>query len=161
MQNSSIDVSDLSPAKLDLLEKLIREGGDDFNSFPLSFAQERLWFLHQLEPGPGYNLPAVIHLSGDLDHSALQEALNEIVRRHESLRTIFLAINGRPVQVVLPTLELLPEVIDLRDFSHTERLAALTQHSAEEARTVFDLAKGPLLRAKLLKLQATEYVLLL
>src|SRR5262249_5416212 len=82
---------------------------------PLSFAQERHWFLYQLEPGSaGFNVPAVFELNGRLDMDALRDSFNEIVRRHEALRTIFAADDGRPCQVILPELRLDIPATDLR-----------------------------------------------
>src|SRR5262245_9554085 len=77
-----------------------RRGAD---ALPLSFAQQRLWFLHQLEPGSAYyNIPAAIRLTGRLDVAALEQTLNELMRRHEALRTTFPTVEGRPVQVIAP-----------------------------------------------------------
>ncbi|MFL6257068.1 MAG: condensation domain-containing protein, partial [Pyrinomonadaceae bacterium] len=90
----------LSAEKLRLLEALLREEGARYNSFPLSFAQEGLWFLDQLQPGsPAYNIHAAVRFEGALDVSAFERSLREIVRRHEVLRASFPAVNGRPVQV--------------------------------------------------------------
>src|SRR6185369_8493046 len=80
-------------------QKIVRRGPRDV--LPLSFAQQRLWFLDQLEPGAAYNLSGRLHLVGRLDTAALEASLNEIVRRHEALRTIFSTRNGEPVQIVL------------------------------------------------------------
>ncbi|MEA2695723.1 MAG: hypothetical protein QOJ16_5110, partial [Acidobacteriota bacterium] len=114
---------------------------------PLSFSQERLWFLDQLEPGSAaYDIPVGLHLRGRLDRAALAAALSEIVRRHEALRTTFRAGAEGPVQVIAPDLELPVPVVDLGNFSAEARRLA-----SEEARRPFDLTAGPLFRALLLR----------
>ena len=93
--------------KFELLEVLIEEEGDEFICCPISYAQQRLWFLDQLEPGnPVYNLPAGVRLKGALQLSALERSLNEIIRRHEALRTRFLTLDGEPVQVIDPRFDI-------------------------------------------------------
>src|SRR5215216_131933 len=130
--------------------------------FPTSFAQQRLWFLNQLEPdSPAYNIAFAIRLCGQLKVDALERSLNEIVRRHETLRTTFIAFDGRPAQVVAPSLEITLPVVDLRQEVTEEREERARRLAVEEARRIFDLAQGPLLRATLLRLDEAEYVLLL
>jgi amino acid adenylation domain-containing protein len=122
---------------------------------PLSFAQERLWFLQRLDPGsPAYNMPAAIRLSGDLDPADLERILNEIVRRHETLRTTFPEIDGEPRQRIHPFRPFSLPVIDVPE-AEAERLVR------EEAARPFDLARGPLLRAALLRLGEREWMALL
>ncbi|WP_141753463.1 condensation domain-containing protein, partial [Duganella sp. HH101] len=129
---------------------------------PLSFAQQRLWFLDQFEPGSAfYNIPAAVRLNGQLDATALQRALNEIVRRHEALRTRFASVDGTPVQVIVPTLELALESTDLSELPHAERDAKAQWLVQDEAQTAFDLATGPLIRARLLRLGESEHIVLL
>ncbi|HVR96499.1 MAG TPA: amino acid adenylation domain-containing protein, partial [Thermoanaerobaculia bacterium] len=124
---------------------------------PLSFAQQRLWFLDQLEPGSAaYNIPLAVRLSGELSAGALAEVFAGIVRRHEALRTTFTAREGRPVQVIGPPRVELP-VVDLSHVSEQEALRL----AREEARRPFDLQRGPLLRLALLRLGDREHVLLL
>ena len=129
---------------------------------PLSFAQERLWFLDQLEPGnPFYNTPLALRLRGPLDTDALERSLNEVVRRHEALRTTFATADGQPVQLIAPSLTILLPVLDLRPLAEVERSAEVKRLADEEAQRVFDLARGPLLRATLLRLGQEEHVILL
>ncbi|HSK77358.1 MAG TPA: amino acid adenylation domain-containing protein, partial [Thermoanaerobaculia bacterium] len=125
---------------------------------PLSFAQQRLWFLDQLEPGsPLYNIPVVVELTGRLDRSALAAALSEVVRRHEVLRTTFPAVAGEPVQVVSEPDGFVLPLLDLQGLPEDEA----SRRTAAEARRPFDLANGPLLRAALLKLGAERHALFL
>ncbi|PYS94472.1 MAG: hypothetical protein DMF50_12430, partial [Acidobacteria bacterium] len=129
---------------------------------PLSFAQQRLWFLDQLEPGCAfYNIPAALRLRGALDAEALRRSLNEIVRRHEALRTTFRAAEGEPVQVIAPALELPLPVTDLGHLPAEEGEVEARRRAADEARAPFDLERGPLVRASLLRLAGDEHVLLL
>jgi amino acid adenylation domain-containing protein len=137
-------------------------GADGGGELPLSFAQERLWFLDRLEPGsPLYNIPAALEIAGRLDRAALARTLSEIVRRHESLRTTFAAAAGGPVQVIHPGMACGVPLVDLRALSAAERLAAADRLAAEEARRPFDLTRGPLLRALLLRLDAERHLAVL
>jgi len=130
--------------------------------FPLSFAQRRLWFLDQLVPGSAsYNMDTALRLRMPLDVDALVRSLNEIVQRHGSLRTTFRAVDGEPVQVVAPELEIVIPVIDLGGLDETRREAEAVRLATEEARRPFDLAEGPLIRASLLRLGADHYIFLL
>jgi amino acid adenylation domain-containing protein len=129
---------------------------------PLSFAQQRLWFLDQLDPGNSvYNFPAAVRLKGPLNVPALKQSLNEIVRRHETLRTTFAIVDGRPVQVIAPALTLTLSMVDLRELPETEREAEVERLATNEARRPFDLAHGPLVRATVLRLGENEHVGLL
>lgn len=128
----------------------------------LSFAQQRLWFLDQLEPGSGfYNLPVALRLLGELDVKALEEALNEIIERHESLRTKFATVAGQPVQVISAEWKVRLGVEEVSAASEAERSEDVARRAEAEAREGFDLAEEPLLRVKLLRLSADEHVLLL
>jgi non-ribosomal peptide synthetase component F len=130
-------------------------------SLPLSFAQQRLWFLEQLAAGNStYNMLGGVRLSGQLDTFALERTINEIVRRHEALRTTFLNTNGRLQQVVAANRSLTVELLDLRALPASEHEAAIEQLASEELRRTFDLSKGPLLRVKLLRLDEDEHVAL-
>jgi amino acid adenylation domain-containing protein len=131
-------------------------------AFPLSFAQARLWILDRFQAGnPTYNIPAAIRLQGWVDAAALERSLNEILRRHEALRTTFEAINGKPAQIVAPALEIKLERVDLRARSGMAREADVSRFIFEESRRPFDLSKGPLLRACLVQLSAAEHLLML
>ncbi len=128
---------------------------------PLAFAQEPLWFLDQLAPGRGsYNMPSAYRLAGALDVDALERALTGIVARHEALRTTFPSTKGRPHQRVLPPS---PVRLDVEDLSvlGTAAEAEARRRAGEEAVRPFDLAGGPLFRARLLRLAPDQHVLLL
>jgi hypothetical protein len=128
---------------------------------PLSFAQQRLWFLHELEPTSSfYNVPVAVRLHGRLQIDAMQRTLNEIVRRHESLRTSFPTIDAQPVQSIAPTLTLDLPLIDLSMLREEEREQKAQKRATEEARLPFNLATGPLMRASLVRLGAEDHVLL-
>jgi amino acid adenylation domain-containing protein len=136
----------------------VARGGE----LPLSFAQERLWFLEQLEPGLAFNnIPIALRLEGALDIGALKRALNEIVRRHETFRTIFKNQNGDPAAVVETVETFAVPVVDLSAAPEHKRDSEARRLMTEEARKVFDLTKSPLLRAKLLKLEVGGHLLLL
>ncbi|MEW6735860.1 MAG: amino acid adenylation domain-containing protein, partial [Acidobacteriota bacterium] len=129
---------------------------------PLSFAQHRLWFLDQLQPNNShYNIPAAIRLEGALDVEALEKSLNDIIERHEVLRTRFETIEDRPVQIIAEKLELKLAVVELSDLSALEREQEVLRLAEEEANRPFNIALGPLLRAQLLRLSEQEYILLL
>ncbi|MFL6284301.1 MAG: amino acid adenylation domain-containing protein, partial [Pyrinomonadaceae bacterium] len=131
-------------------------------SAPLSFAQQRLWFIDRLEGGSAfYNSPAAVRLSGALEVEALRRTLCEIVRRHEALRTRFVEAGGEPRQVVEPASGIALPVTDLSHLAEAEREAEATRLAGEEARLPFDLSRGPLLRAQLLRLGEEEHVALL
>ncbi|MEG3833750.1 amino acid adenylation domain-containing protein [Microcoleus sp. Z1_C3] len=128
---------------------------------PLSFAQQRLWFLDQLQPGnPAYNIPAAVRLKGALNVAVLEQTFQEIIKRHEALRTTFNSVEGRPAQVIISSLNFTLPIVNLRELSQAEREAEAMRLAAEEARQPFDLTKWPLLRVTLLHLDETEYLLL-
>jgi amino acid adenylation domain-containing protein len=141
------------------IPKLPRRPG--VNVFPLSFAQERLWFLDQLMPGSTlYNSPGGVRFRGALDPAALERALDEVVRRHEILRTSFADEEGKPRQVVAPELSLRVSLTELTHLPETEREAEAYRLAVEEAWRPFDLKCAPVLRARLLRLGAEDHVLL-
>ena len=126
---------------------------------PSSFAQQRLWFLDQLEPGNAiYNIPGAFRLEGQLDTTVLARSLNEIVRRHEVLRTAFAMVDGEPVQIITPSLELELPVIDLTQLETRARAERVGHLLSEERRRGFNLEQAPLLRARVLRLGAEEHV---
>ncbi|MBV9791434.1 MAG: amino acid adenylation domain-containing protein, partial [Chloroflexi bacterium] len=165
----------LTPEQQELFRLLLNERRDqkqtgpqtitrrgDQSTAPLSFSQQRLWFLEQLDPGTAaYNLPQAVRLHGQLDVDVLRQSLNEIVRRHESLRTTFTAIEGEPHAVVAPSLDLDLPLLDLRSLPADEREQTVRQWMQSEATQPFDLVRGPLLRFRLLWLDADEYILLI
>jgi amino acid adenylation domain-containing protein len=145
-----------------LLAQLLREKTQKVKQAPLSFAQERMWFLYQWNPASAaFNMPGAVRLSGEVDTEALRRALQELVRRHETLRTTFTDQDGRLLQVIAPTLELPLSLVDLRDIPEAQREQRARERITAEARQPFDLTRGPLLRAALLRLTGREHVLLL
>jgi amino acid adenylation domain-containing protein len=141
---------------LPTLEAIPRDG-----EIPLSFAQQRLWFLDQLEPNnPFYNVPSGVRFSGELNIEALERTLSEIVRRHEVLRTSFSMVAGEPQQVISAATGITLPLEDLSQLPVEEREQEAARLAGEEAREPFDLSRGPLLRARLLRLAADEHVLL-
>ncbi|MBW4630835.1 MAG: amino acid adenylation domain-containing protein [Iphinoe sp. HA4291-MV1] len=158
MKDSHKHISFISAEeKRALLAQLLEK--KDF--FPLSFAQQRLWFLNQLEPSSSlYNIAHAVRLKGSLNVIALEQTLNEIVQRHEVLRTSFMTVEDQPVQVIDPTLTFTLPVVDLQQFAEVDQEAEVLRLTAEEAQRPFNLAKAPLLRATLLQLSEVEQVVL-
>ncbi|MEA5602484.1 amino acid adenylation domain-containing protein [Nostoc sp. UHCC 0252] len=139
-----------------LINPVPREG-----NLPLSFAQQRLWFIDQLQPNSNfYNLPAALHIKGLLNITALENTLNEVVRRHEVLRTTFVSQQGQPIQVIHPSLTLSLPVINLQELPQVEQEAEVKRFLIKEASQSFNLAQTPLLRCTLLKLAEEEYVVM-
>ena len=129
---------------------------------PLSFAQERLWFLDEFEPNTAlFNIPIAVRLSGALNAEVLERSLSTVAQRHEVLRTTFATVEGRPVQVIAPSLTMPLSIIDLSQLPQEEREAQTQQLAQDEARQPFSLAQGPLIRAQLLRLAEQEHILLL
>jgi amino acid adenylation domain-containing protein len=132
------------------------------SSLPLSFAQQRLWFLHQLAPDSSlYNDPAALRLSGSLNVTALEQSLNEIARRHEVLRTRIDTVHGQPVQIIIPSLDVPLPIIDLCQLPELERETEALRLATEEATLPFDLRTDRLMRVTLLRLSETEHIILL
>jgi len=165
---------ELSGKKRAVLEALLREQGigeakteriprrTESEPAPLSFAQQRIWFLDQLEPeNPLYNIHTGVELLGPLNVPVLRRSIAEILRRHEALRTTFAVIDDRPVQVINKNAIFKLPVNDLQELDESQRPSKVSAWAEEDARRRFDLTKGPLLRANLLRLGETEHVLLL
>jgi amino acid adenylation domain-containing protein len=130
-------------------------------ALPLSHAQQRLWFLDQLEGGSAfYNCPGAVRLKGRLDVVTLEQSINEIIRRHESLRTSFPATDGHPVQFIAEEMRVDLSVEDLSHLRPTEAESEAERLATEESHRPFDLARGPLLRLRLLRLGAEDHVVL-
>jgi amino acid adenylation domain-containing protein len=159
---AALPAAGLSPQeKRALLAELLRRRAGPVRQFPLSAAQQRLWFLDRLEPGSAaYNIVSALRLRGPADAVALERAVALLVRRHESLRTVFRVVEGEPVQVVLPLLE--PRLpVEPADAAPGERDAEALRLAAGELARPFDLVRGPLFRARLLRLGEDDHVLLL
>ncbi|HLO02136.1 MAG TPA: amino acid adenylation domain-containing protein, partial [Symbiobacteriaceae bacterium] len=135
---------------------------DRAGELPLSFAQQRLWFLDQLEPASSaYNIPMAMRLKGELDRQALERTVNEVVRRHEALRTTFTVREGHPLVTIAAELVVDLPLVSLADLAESEREAEAMRLVEEEAERPFDLARGPLLRGRLLRLAEAEHILIL
>ncbi|HEV7924065.1 MAG TPA: amino acid adenylation domain-containing protein, partial [Verrucomicrobiae bacterium] len=132
-----------------------------FGGFPLSFVQQRLWFLQQIEPeSTAYHISMAIRLIGKLDVQALQKALQAIIQRHEILRTTFASADGNPSQIIAPVGPMAWKMSDLRETPQPERDAHMQRLVREESVRAFDMARGPLLRLTLLRLGEQEHLLL-
>lgn len=159
MKNRDFDISSLTPARRHRLEEWLQQKRsnerisiaipkrDPSERAALSFAQQRLWFLSRIEQdNPFYNVPVVLQIEGTVDRKALQQSLNNMIKRHESLRTVFDDIDGMPVQIIKTPFELPIEVLDLRELPADERDRAALQIAISAVRQPFDLKHGPLLR---------------
>ena len=160
--------------KSELLDYLLEEEGiqsprpqviarrENPDELPLSFAQQRLWFLNQLEPESAcYNEPAAVRLAGPLDLAALEQGINEIARRHEVLRAVFTSVEGQPAQVVRESVTLTVPLVDIESVAKHEQNREIHKLALAEYQRPFDLAHGPLTRVRLLRLAPQEHVLLL
>ena len=164
----------LSPERRALLELLLKEKRgnpssrqritrvESTDTYPLSFEQERLWFLHLFDPNTLiHNLSRITTLEGPLDVKALQKSFDEVVRRHEILRTTLTLADGRPVQIVQPARSGMLPFIDLMEVPIEEREARAEELAETLARTPFEMTKGPLLRAALLRMSDEKHQLIL
>jgi len=141
---------------------MIAEAGGEGFTFPASYAQQRLWFLDQLEPASAlYNVPEAFRLRGRLDLGALERSLNEIVQRHEALRTTFESRDGEPLQVVHSVAGCWFLVVDVSQLPHEVREKEALRRLNEESQKPFDLCQGPLLRCYLFRLAEEDHILLL
>ena len=160
--------------KRELFEILLREQGIELNDlvilpqprtnnqFPLSFAQQRLWFLDRLEPGsPLYNIPSVLKITGDLNIDALEKSFNQVIERHEVLRTTFSEHNGQPVQVIAPELYIPIERIDLSQLPADQQEHEFHRLALAESLKPFNLSSGPLLRITLVTFGIQKFGLIL
>src|ERR1044071_3770523 len=160
---------DLPPAKRALFMQMMQKQAalsesayriprrPESDSAPLSFAQQRLWLIDQFMPGEAlYNIPVAVRLTGTLDAPAMEASLTEIVRRHETLRTTCAVVDGEPRQLITT-----PRASDLPQLDEGERESEVRRLIAAEAETVFDLTRGPLVRARLVRLAEEDHVLVL
>lgn len=180
MSDVAKSVETLSPKRRELLDLLLKERGKKAELFPgkpspdriprrtqqspapVSFAQQRLWFIDQLDPGtPAFNIPAAIRLLGSLDVAALRRCFDEIISRHETLRTSFASEDGRPVQVIAPFAEFKLPVVDLQEVPEDERLKQVQRMITDDCQRSFDLTRCPLMRATLVLLNQEDRVLIL
>ncbi|HLP88084.1 MAG TPA: amino acid adenylation domain-containing protein [Nostocaceae cyanobacterium] len=131
-------------------------------NIPVSFAQQRLWFFEQVEPGSAaYNLPRIIRLQGNLNINALVASFQEIIKRHEILRTSFVMVEGQPIQIIADTVNWDLSIVDLQTIPQKQREAELECLIKAEVETGFDLTQAPLFRGKILQLDVEECVILL
>src|SRR5262245_28859462 len=173
MSDLQARITALSPAKRALLERRIREKAERQQSEPiqrrsspinppLSFGQERFWFLNQWEPAnPAYNTSIVTRMDGPLDPAAVDLSLTEIARRHETLRTTFAPDGGIPVQIIHPATPVAARRVDLTALSPEQKDAELSRLIHEESVRLFDLVRGPIWRATLVQLDPCSHVLVL
>lgn len=164
----------LSPQRRQLLQMLLQQKGITTDSIVsisarkptepvvLSFAQMRMWFLDRLEPGSfAYNIPTALHLSGNLNTKALEWSLNQILRRHEVLRTSFATFEGQPLPFIHEELTVPLEIIDLRNYGKTEKELERQKIATQEAQHSFNIAELPLLRTTLIRLKDEEWIFFL
>src|ERR1044071_4153808 len=176
MSDIQKSIEELSPKKRELFELMLKKAQattppprsgiiqrrQGTGTCPLSFAQQRLWFINQFQPGTtAYNIPFTRRLKGPLDVAALEQAVNEIVRRHEALRTTFVEADGKPAQQITEPEPLRLAVTDLTDLPVDAREAEARRLALEEGRRPFDLTNGPLLRVGLLRLGEEDHIVLL
>jgi amino acid adenylation domain-containing protein len=164
MGNPIPDIHHLTESeKRALLARLMKgRAGSELKKYPLSYNQQRIWFMDQFAPGSAaFNIHQALPLKSVLNIPALERSLNEIVRRHESLRTTFATVDDEPVQLVTPELRVPLPIVDLRGLPAGEHEAEVLRLATLDALTPFELASGPLIRAKILALAIDSYVLLL
>ena len=171
---ANLSLSNISETKRNLLEKYLRgeiqqqlalprtiAPGPPGSPLQLSFSQERLWFLDQLNPNSAvFNVPLAVRLEGAIDPDALKRSVNEIVRRHDVLRTTFATVDGRPELDITSHLNLDLSVVDLTSYPESEREAQARALMGEEEQRPFDLTQGPLIRTTLLRLDEQDHFFL-
>ncbi|MEO8041986.1 MAG: condensation domain-containing protein, partial [Acidobacteriota bacterium] len=146
--------------QVDLAREVVESTSDDVYVMPTSVAQQRFWLLDQLEPGnTALNMPLALSLTGKVNVDELERALNEVVSRHEVLRTTFSRNNGKPVQVIAAKQTLPLEFVDLS--GHIDKESESERIRVEEAHHTLDLLRGPLFKARLIRLEAEDHILLL
>ena len=168
------DITELSAERIELLKYLLKEEGIEFiqaqticprdknNELLLSFAQQRLWFLEQFEPGNStYHMPVAYRLKGSLNITALEQSLKQIVQRHEVLRTTFPSVDGQPSQALITHRALILPITDIRDHSETEKEAIALEIANHQTQQPFNLASDSLFRIKLLCFSDQEHILIL
>ena len=173
MKEPATNISGLSPNQRALLERRLLQRRSDSaatgltrranpETYPLAFGQQRLWFLEQLEPGTGANLiSGAVRLRGPLDLEALTRTFTDITSRHEVLRARFTTVDGEPFQQIAPAVPFELVIVDVAGHSEDGRDAELTRLAGEEAARPFDLASGPLFRARLFRTSPVDHVLVL
>ncbi|HEU4511158.1 MAG TPA: condensation domain-containing protein, partial [Pyrinomonadaceae bacterium] len=173
MLDISTRIANLPPSKRKLLELALGNRDESLPSkaisrrsttgeIPLSFAQQRMWFLDQLEPNhAAYHLAGAIRIDGPLQVGILEKAFNQVVQRHEILRTTFSSANDEPVQIIAPELVISLPLLDLQNVPESDRDAEVSRVATEWAQRPFALSEGPLLRAQLVRLSEEEHLLLL
>ena len=166
--------ADLTPEQRALLEQRLMDGQSIVDklsnitkrrkseNIPLSYSQWRLWFLDQFEPGsPTYNLSAIHRLLGSINTDVLEQAINEIIRRHDALRTIFSIVEDEPVQVIQNSLKIPLQIIEINHHDKDERENQTRELVRSDLQEPFYLSSGPLIRAKLYRLETKDHVLLI
>src|SRR5438876_1071988 len=158
-------IANLSPAKQALLARKrsqsttppILRRSEHRDGAPLSFAQQRIWLIHELDPGSYlYNVPRALRLTGKLDRAALEASLNEIVRRHEALRTTFRVESGQPAQTVVADVRIALPVNEVPPRTGVSPQDVALELARDEYRRPFDFSEGALLRARLWRLGEEE-----
>ncbi len=150
-------INKIPQEKREVLEKQLKIDGSKYNVFPLSFAQKRLWFLDRFEANKSvYNIPSAYKITGKLDYSVLERAINSIIERHEILRTIFIVVDQEPFQVVNSDVKINIPLIDLTNVDKQEDKIRVILF--QEASQHFNLSKGPLLSVKLIKTAEDQHI---
>ncbi len=162
MTNIEKILESLTPEKRILLEKKLKEEGSKYGVFPLSYAQQRLWFIENLQPGnTAYNIPSALKLTGELNFDALKKSLNKIIQRHEILRTYISIIDETPLQIVEKQFDTQIEQIQLKEKEEGNKEKKLNEIIKDRINKPFNLSELPLFRITLISLSDTETVLLI